>query len=306
MANPTFRVSSGLIERKHRMNIGGAIWIYLWCLDKQTGSHGKVLGGKPVTYEEIATQAGESRRQAIRHIRTLEEYGYIETVQTPQGISIRVLEQKKFTHGGGDKNVTSRGDNSDTPRGDRKGTNTKNVTPPGVTRMATRGDKDGYSNIRHLKLTPEVDPLRRAAAATQKPDPEKGRERPEDHDVPKARKRQAVGLRNVTALERLRADKETRLRGELTVGSHPPPVGWMDVAAAAVKPMGPPAAKTPHGLSGKSRGKLRDRLMELIRKHWPETPAKKIKGMVRACQDKDLMITVAELEKNCPQPEGAA
>ena len=291
MANPTFRVSSGLLDVKHKLNIGPAIWTYLWCLDRQTGTHGKVLGGKPVRLRDIGQPFDETERQVRRHLRRLEDTCYLKITQTPTGLSIQIREQKKFPGPGPreGKIVPPRTKLSPPERPD------KNVRPTG---------QKCPVQYKTPEVDPEVDPLRRAEAATQKPDPGMGRERPEDHDVPEPKKRQAAGLRNVTALERLRADKEARRRGELAMGSQGPAVGWMDVAAAAVKPMAPPAAKTPHGLSGGSRGKLRDRLMELIRKHWPETPAKKIKEMVANCLDKDLMITVAELEKQ--RPQGAA
>lgn len=99
MPNPTFRVSSGIIEVKHVHNIGEAIWVYLWCLDKQTGRHGRVLGGKPVTYEAIGGQIGIDSRTVQRHIRRLENYAYLGSERTPKGLRFRILFQKKFGAG---------------------------------------------------------------------------------------------------------------------------------------------------------------------------------------------------------------
>jgi DnaA-like protein len=93
---PTFRTSSGLIDKKHRHKIGPAIWEFLWCIDKQTGPHGLVLGGRPVTLAEIAGSFGVTRRHVSSALGRLGQHRYISVTQNQRGLIIRVLNQKKF------------------------------------------------------------------------------------------------------------------------------------------------------------------------------------------------------------------
>ncbi len=92
----TFRTSSGLLEKKHRQKIGTSIWEFLWCIDRQTGPHGLVLGGRPVTLAEIADHQGVTRRQVGRALGRLGQHRYIAVTQHQRGLIIRVLNQKKF------------------------------------------------------------------------------------------------------------------------------------------------------------------------------------------------------------------
>jgi len=49
-------VSNGIIESRHRKNIGSAIWLFLllidWTTDEQNGV-GRVRGGKPIKVKEL-------------------------------------------------------------------------------------------------------------------------------------------------------------------------------------------------------------------------------------------------------------
>ena len=94
--NPTFRVSSGLLEAHHFRNIGEALWVYLWVLNRQTRADGSVLGGAPVSCRQIGDELGCSERSIRRHVRRLEDRGYVETSRTPSGFRITVRLQKKF------------------------------------------------------------------------------------------------------------------------------------------------------------------------------------------------------------------
>jgi len=93
---PTFRTASGVLDKKHRQNIGAAIWEFLWCIDRQTGPHGLVLGGRPVTLAEIAGSFGVTRRHVSSALGRLGQHRYIAVTQNQRGLIIRVLNQKKF------------------------------------------------------------------------------------------------------------------------------------------------------------------------------------------------------------------
>lgn len=92
----TFRISSGLIDPKHVNRIGTALWLFLWCIDRQTGPHGLIFGGRPVTLAEIAEALPYSHRQIARQLAQLEEHGYITAKRRPSGLILRVNVQKKF------------------------------------------------------------------------------------------------------------------------------------------------------------------------------------------------------------------
>jgi hypothetical protein len=92
-------VWNGLLEPKHRKKIDSAIWEFLWCLDritKEKDGIGIVLGGRPVTYSEVATCFEVSVDSVRRHMDRLELYGYIERTLAPYGYVIRVLNSCKF------------------------------------------------------------------------------------------------------------------------------------------------------------------------------------------------------------------
>jgi hypothetical protein len=111
----TFRipVSSGLLE--HCAEMGEAIWLFLWYIDKTTkektnGSGdtlGAVLGGMPCRDSDAADALGISRRQIGRWRSHLTAKNYIETTRTPVGYSIKVKKSKKWIVKGSDKNVVS-------------------------------------------------------------------------------------------------------------------------------------------------------------------------------------------------------
>ena len=123
-------IKNDLLEKKHVENMGNSVWLYMWCLDKMTSVSeegiGKVLGGKPVIYPEIAFELGITERTYNRWIKTLKTRGYIQTIRAPYGLIILINKAvKKFKRSA--KNVL---------RSD------KNVA---------RYDKNGGSNIRQYK-----------------------------------------------------------------------------------------------------------------------------------------------------------
>jgi Mn-dependent DtxR family transcriptional regulator len=92
-------VQNDLLEPKHHDAMGRAIWLYLWCLDKMTSikedGTGIVLGGKPIKLEEIQKDLSLTDRTYTRYIVRLQEFGYISTVRTPYGYTIKVTKAKK-------------------------------------------------------------------------------------------------------------------------------------------------------------------------------------------------------------------
>jgi hypothetical protein len=95
----TFRVAPGLIAPKHRRAMKGAIWVFLWCIDKQTDSDGLVFGGRPVTREEIARGLGLSSRQTARFLDALVLRKYVTAKRVNEGLILRVNYQKKYPKG---------------------------------------------------------------------------------------------------------------------------------------------------------------------------------------------------------------
>lgn len=98
------QVKNGLLEGKHykkmRGEKSGVIWLFLWLLDKMTIvdhelGEGKVLGGKPVKYEDVTKDLDISRRTYTRWIKILHEEGYIDFVRTQHGLSITVYKAFK-------------------------------------------------------------------------------------------------------------------------------------------------------------------------------------------------------------------
>jgi len=116
-------VKNDLLEPKHVKNMGNAIWLYLWLLDKMTSINengiGKVLGGKPITYEEVNKDVPLPIRNYRRYIGKLRDGGYINTIRTPAGLSISL--NKAFKPFRSAKNGTSDVPkvHSDVPKSDR-------------------------------------------------------------------------------------------------------------------------------------------------------------------------------------------
>lgn len=96
-------VSNGILDPKHRLKMQlnqktSCIWVYLWLLDKITkidleSGLGKVLGGKPITVDELADFG--DRKTVMKILKKLEDEGYIKTTRTPYGKVICVTKAKK-------------------------------------------------------------------------------------------------------------------------------------------------------------------------------------------------------------------
>jgi hypothetical protein len=91
-------VWNGIFE--HQREIGPAIWVYLWCLDRITREEsacGFVLGGTPVTASRIASDLqDDSERTVRRHLERLAKCGYLELKRAPYGVVITVTNSRKF------------------------------------------------------------------------------------------------------------------------------------------------------------------------------------------------------------------
>lgn len=105
-------VKNDLLEPKHYQAMGESIWLYLWLLDKMTSiseeGKGKILGGKPITYDDIYEDLGMNRRTYVRLVSRLREAGYIDTLRTPKGLIFTINKAVKIFKGS-DKSVTSQG-----------------------------------------------------------------------------------------------------------------------------------------------------------------------------------------------------
>lgn len=89
-------IKNGLLDPKHIKAMHGdkgvgTVWLFLWLLDKMTIidheiGEGKVLGGKPISYEEVEKDLGISRRTYARWVNILREGKYITTKRTMYGM----------------------------------------------------------------------------------------------------------------------------------------------------------------------------------------------------------------------------
>ena len=99
-------VSNGILE--HCEQIGVAIWVFLWMLDRTTveapGEDGQieglVYGGRPVPARDIANDLRLAPRVVHLHIARLLEHGYIRKIGSGDGAPAGycVLKSKKWTN----------------------------------------------------------------------------------------------------------------------------------------------------------------------------------------------------------------
>ncbi len=111
-------VKNDLLDPKHVRNMGPAVWLYMWYLDKITAINdneiGKVLGGQPIIFEMVKAELGISRRTYVRWVEMLLVAGYINTLRTPTGLVVTVSKANKpFKKKGSAKSGTSYQDRSD-------------------------------------------------------------------------------------------------------------------------------------------------------------------------------------------------
>lgn len=89
----------GLIDEKHRKAMGEAVFLFMWCLLRQTGQKdgwGVVLYGKPVTYDFIFSETGFALRTLQRWMATLISEKYLRVLYDRRGMVIHVAKAKKW------------------------------------------------------------------------------------------------------------------------------------------------------------------------------------------------------------------
>jgi hypothetical protein len=97
----TLPIARGILEHKERMGL--AIWEFLWFVDKVTvdvadgagNFHGIVLGGRPVSLQQIANDLKEHHDTAKRNVRALEIRGYILRQRLPENRCAYVVTNSK-------------------------------------------------------------------------------------------------------------------------------------------------------------------------------------------------------------------
>lgn len=87
-------IKNNLLDPKHVENMGVAVWLYMWFLDKITKIDDKgigwVLGGKPIILKDTEKDLALSERTYNRWMADLRGHGYINTLRTPHGLVITV------------------------------------------------------------------------------------------------------------------------------------------------------------------------------------------------------------------------
>lgn len=93
-------ISNNLLDPKHCRQMGDAVWLFMWLIDRMTvidydEGKGKVLGGKPIKFDEVTGDLGISRSTYIRWMEVLRKGDYVETTRTPHGQCVTVMKAKK-------------------------------------------------------------------------------------------------------------------------------------------------------------------------------------------------------------------
>ena len=97
-------VSNGILE--HCAQIGVAIWVFLWMLDRTTKeapgadgqTEGLVYGGRPIPARDIGNDLQMTVRTVHAHLKQLIDAGYLRTISFGDGIppGYCVLKSKKW------------------------------------------------------------------------------------------------------------------------------------------------------------------------------------------------------------------
>jgi len=90
-------IQDGLIDPKHERAMGQAIWIFLWCVRCQTQRTNFVLGGMPLTYDEISRRSGFPARRIRRWIDRLRRSNYVKVTHLNFCmLRIEIMKSKKW------------------------------------------------------------------------------------------------------------------------------------------------------------------------------------------------------------------
>ena len=131
-------VYNGILDPKHVNQIGQALWVFLWMIDKTIGEYddsglryGKVLNGKSFTTGTVALELGIDERTVRRYIARLKKYEYITVKKTRYGMVTEVIKSKKWR--------TDKNGRTDISRPDKNG----RTGCPDRTNLTARPDKNG-------------------------------------------------------------------------------------------------------------------------------------------------------------------
>jgi hypothetical protein len=75
-------VQDGLLDPKHEEKMGNAIWLFLILIRWHTQKSNFVLGGMPLTYDEISRRSGFPARKVRRWLNRLRKHDYIRVSYT--------------------------------------------------------------------------------------------------------------------------------------------------------------------------------------------------------------------------------
>lgn len=93
-------VKNDLLDPKHASQIGEAIWLYLWLLDKITSiteeGIGNTLNGKPIIDEDFVKEVGFSGKTYHRWLKKLKDSGYVNTKRSKNGNIITINKAVKI------------------------------------------------------------------------------------------------------------------------------------------------------------------------------------------------------------------
>ena len=187
-------VNCGLLEPEHIDRMGIAVWLFLWCIDRQTREKdglGWVYGGKLLTHEEIAEEMGRRERTVRRWCKLLENEDYIVVIHGHQ--KRMKIGVKKPTKGGLRSSKSGRSDSAkygrdedhaegDSSRPDMDGDNRPSLADKDASERPHVPDSgpDVAGHSLEIDLTPDL---------KQQPQSSKSDEKKSGHPAPKPRKK---------------------------------------------------------------------------------------------------------------------
>lgn len=92
-------IQDGLIDPIHEERMGQAVWLFMWCIRCETPQNGFVLGGMPLTYEEIAKRSKFKPRKVRLWLSRLRSYGYVEVEYLNYKMMKIIVNKSKKWHG---------------------------------------------------------------------------------------------------------------------------------------------------------------------------------------------------------------
>jgi hypothetical protein len=92
-------ITNNLLEGKHYEQMGQAVWLYMWLIDRMTDiseGQGIVNNGVPISYEMVHENLETlTHRTYMRMMATLRDAGYINTMQAKYGTYVTINKAKK-------------------------------------------------------------------------------------------------------------------------------------------------------------------------------------------------------------------